>query len=278
MTESIETVPSTISTTNTNHIYRNYQEGTPVANFYNRNHIGQTYEHVQKVRSQVLPIGQWKLDILEVIRLLDEIIDESDPDTQQPQIIHAIQTGEACRKARPNDDWFHLTGFIHDLGKILAHPTMHNLPQWSVTGDTFPVGCAFDSVNIHFSYFQDNSDSSHEVYSTKNGIYEEGCGFDNVTMSFGHDEYMYQVLKGNNTLLPDEALYLIRYHSFYPWHQSEGYSHLASKRDWELLPLQRQFQKCDLYSKKPETLDVEVLSSYYEGLIKKYFPETKLLW
>jgi inositol oxygenase len=262
----------------TNHVFRNYQEGTPVANFYYKNHIGQTYENVQKIRSQVLPPGKWQLDILEVIRLLDDIIDESDPDTQQPQIVHALQTAEACRKARPDDDWFHLTGFIHDLGKILAHPNMHNLPQCMTTGDTFPVGCAFDPVNIHYSYFKENSDSTHEVYSTKNGIYEENCGFDNLTMSFGHDEYMYQVLKANKTLLPDEALHLIRFHSFYPFHQSEGYAHLASKKDWDLLPLQRQFQKCDLYSKVDEKFDVEAVLPYYQGLIKKYFPETKLLW
>jgi len=30
-------------------------------------------------------------------------------------------------------------------------------------------------------------------------------------MSWGHDEYMYQVLKHNKTTLPEEALYMIRY-------------------------------------------------------------------
>ena len=35
--------------------------------------------------------------------------------------MHAIQAAEACRKAYPGDeyDWFHVTCFIHDLGKIL---------------------------------------------------------------------------------------------------------------------------------------------------------------
>jgi len=32
-------------------------------------------------------------------------------------------------------------------------------------------------------------------------------------MSWGHDEYMYQVLKHNKTTLPEEALYMIRYAS-----------------------------------------------------------------
>jgi inositol oxygenase len=274
MTESHEQCEKTQS----EHVYRDYKEDTPVAEFYHRNHVNQTYEYNKKVRDQVYPLGTWKFDILQCINLLDEIIDESDPDTKQPQIIHALQTAEACRKHRPNDDWFHLAGFLHDLGKILTHQNMHNLPQWSTTGDTFPVGCAFEEANVHFKYFAENPDSTHEVYGTKLGIYKENCGFDNVTMSFGHDEYCYQVLKQNGTLLPDEALYLIRYHSFYPWHQNEAYAHLASQKDWDMLPLQREFQKCDLYSKKEETLVVEDLVPYYKDLIKKYFPETVLNW
>ena len=28
-------------------------------------------------------------------------------------------------------------------------------------------------------------------YNTDLGIYDEGCGLDNVTCSWGHDEYLY---------------------------------------------------------------------------------------
>jgi inositol oxygenase len=258
--------------------FRNYMKNARVGDLYRKNHTEQTYEYVQKIKSQVFPVGKDQLDILEVIRLMDEIIDDSDPDTKQPQIIHALQAGQACRKARPDDDWFHLTGFIHDLGKVVAHQNMHNMPQWSTVGDTFPVGCAFDEGNVHFKYFDDNPDSQHEVYSTKLGIYEENCGFDKVEFSFGHDEYLYRVLMGNSNFLPEEALYIIRYHSFYPWHQRDAYSHLASAKDWERLPLLRLFQRCDLYSKKEEILDVDAILPYYQGLIKKYFTDSKLLW
>ena len=30
-------------------------------------------------------------------------------------------------------------------------------------------------------------------YNTKLGIYKEGCGIENVIMSWGHDEYLYHV-------------------------------------------------------------------------------------
>jgi hypothetical protein len=48
-------------------------------------------------------------------------------------------------------------------------------------------------------------------FSTKYGVYKTNCGLENVMMSWGHDEYMYQVLKHNKTTLPEEALYMIRY-------------------------------------------------------------------
>jgi inositol oxygenase len=42
-------------------------------------------------------------------------------------------------------------------------------------------------------YFTDNPDFKNPAYSTKNGIYKEGCGLDNVVISWGHDDYMYLV-------------------------------------------------------------------------------------
>lgn len=46
---------------------------------------------------------------------------------------------------------------------------------------------------VLMQYFKDNPDSKNPAYSTKLGIYKENCGLDNVTLSWGHDEYMYMV-------------------------------------------------------------------------------------
>lgn len=46
---------------------------------------------------------------------------------------------------------------------------------------------------FQLQYFKDNPDSNNAAYNTKKGIYDEGCGLDNVMMSWGHDEYMYLV-------------------------------------------------------------------------------------
>ena len=64
---------------------------------------------------------------------------------------------------------------------------------------------------MHPEHFEHNPDIKNPLYQTKYGIYEPNCGFDNTHMSYGHDEYLYQVCK---KYLPVEALYIIRYHSF----------------------------------------------------------------
>lgn len=69
--------------------------------------------------------------------------------------------------------------------------------------------------------------------STKYGIYQPNCGLKNITMSWGHDEYLYRVLKHNKSTLPNQALNMIRYHSFYPWHSGGDYKHLCLPEDEE---------------------------------------------
>src|ERR1041385_3410503 len=53
--------------------------------------------------------------------------------------------------------------------------------------------------------------------ATDLGIYEPGCGLDNLVISFGHDEYLYRVLRDavadGGCSLPEEALHPIRYRS-----------------------------------------------------------------
>ncbi|CAG2170447.1 unnamed protein product, partial [Oppiella nova] len=77
-------------------------------------------------------------------------------------------------------------------------------------------------------------------------MYGKNCGLDEVLMSWGHDEYMYRVLKNHKTCtLPSEALYMIRFHSFYPWHKGGDYYHLCSHKDLKMLDWIREFNKFD---------------------------------
>ena len=88
------------------------------------------------------------------------------------------------------------------------------------------------------------------------------------------DLYMYQVAKD---YLPDEALYMIRYHSFYACHRERAYDHLMNDKDRKMFDWVRAFNPYDLYTKSHEAPDVTKLRPYYEELIREFFPE-KVRW
>lgn len=258
--------------------YRKYSNEGKISQFYLKNHTNQTLDFVLEKKEKILKLKNYKMPLIKVIKLLDEIIDDSDPDTNNTQIIHAIQAGEMAKQLYPELDWLHLVAFIHDVGKILAHPKLFNQEQWCTVGDTFPVGCKFNDKIIYYEHFKENPDNQNSKYNSLLGIYKENIGFDNIHFSWSHDEYLYQVCKQNKCQIPKEGLYIIRYHSFYPWHQYEAYNYLASEYDKNMLTYLKMFQKCDLYSKKEEDIKIDEKLIYYEKLIDKYFPNRILNW
>ena len=252
--------------------FRNYEANAraSVREFYRLNHRYQTYDFVQAKRKDFLSLSRKQMSVWEAMEFLNTLIDDSDPDTDMSQLEHLLQTAEQIRRdGHPR--WFILTGLIHDLGKTLC---LFGEPQWAVVGDTFPVGCAYADGVVFKDFFADNPDSQKREYQSRTGVYEEGCGLDNVYLSWGHDEYLYHVVKDH---MPDEALYMIRYHSFYPAHRERDYEYLMNERDKAMFDQVRAFNPYDLYTKSHEKPAVKKLRPFYEELIAEYFPE-KLAW
>jgi inositol oxygenase len=252
--------------------FRQYDEtATPgVAEFYRLNHQHQSFDYVMAKEKEYFSLKKGTKTIWEAAEFLNTLVDDSDPDTDLTQIEHLLQTSEAIR-ADGHPRWFVLTGFIHDLGKVLC---LYGEPQWGVVGDTFPVGCAYSDQIVFPEYFKANPDYNHPVYSTKNGIYEPNCGLDNVHMSFGHDGYIYEVMK---PYLPDSSLAMLRYHSFYAWHRHGAYQHLMNEKDKESLHWVNKFNPYDLYSKGHTKPNLKELKPYYDDLFAEFFPE-KIAW
>ncbi|KAL0426945.1 UNVERIFIED_CONTAM: Inositol oxygenase 4 [Sesamum latifolium] len=278
-----------------------------VEEFYRLNHISQSVDFVsEEDEGRIQKIQQDRMSIWECCELLNQVVDESDPDLDEPQIQHLLQSAEAARKDYPNEDWLHLTALIHDLGKVLCLPSFGGLPQWAVVGDTFPVGCAFDESIVHHKYFKDNSDINNPAYNTKNGIYQEGCGLDKVLMSWGHDEYMYLSFKENSDFnnpayntkngIYQKDVDLTRFSchgattntctwylrktnqpylqlhcsSSVSTHSIAGaYTHLMNEEDKKNLEWLKKFNKYDLYSKSKVRIDVDKVKPYYLSLIEK---------
>lgn len=261
--------------------FRQYETACDrVKNFYATQHTNQTVAYNLAARNRFHSASRVRpeLTIWEAMEKLNTLIDESDPDTSLSQIEHLLQSAEAIRRdGKPR--WMQATGLIHDLGKLmLFFPELGTQGQWDVVGDTFPVGCAFDpSIVLADSTFHANPDSADPVYSDRLGIYAEGCGLDNVMLSWGHDEYLYHVVR-DQSVLPDEALAMIRYHSFYPWHREGAYRHLMCDKDWDMLKAVQAFNPYDLYSKSDDVPSVEELKPYYMDLIDEFFPQKVLKW
>ena len=263
---------------------RRYQEGRPetefrqydaqanpgVAEFYHLNHEHQTVDYVLRKEKEYFGLKKGKKTVWEAAEFLNTLVDDSDPDTDLTQIEHLMQTSEAIRRdGQPR--WMVLVGFLHDLGKCLC---LYGEPQWGVVGDTFPVGCAWSDQIVFPEYFRNNPDRHVADYQTKFGIYEPNCGLETVHMSFGHDGYIAEVMK---PYLPDEALYMLRFHSFYPWHRHGAYTHLMNDKDAAMLEWVKKFNPYDLYSKGHSKPNVQELKPYYDDLFAEFLPE-KLDW
>ena len=261
--------PETIATAKTTEEYRNYDspERDTVKEFYRLNHTYQTYDFVIKKREEFLSFSKKEMPVWEAFNFLNELVDDLDPDTDLDQFQHLLQTSEAIRRDG-HPDWMVLVGLMHDMGKVLC---LFGEPQWAVVGDTFPVGCAYSDKIVYPEFFKNNPDYNNEKYNTKYGVYTHGCGLKNVHMSWGHDEYVYQMVKDR---LPESGLYMLRYHSFYSWHREGAYDHLRDDHDREMLKWVKLFNPYDLYSKNPEPPDWKKLKPYYEELVAKYLPPT----
>ena len=252
--------------------FRQYDaEANPrVAEFYRSNHENQTLNYVMGKEKQYFGLTRGEKSVWEAAEYLNTLVDDSDPDTDLTQIEHLLQTSEAIRKdGHPR--WMVLVGFVHDLGKCLC---LYGEPQWGVVGDTFPVGCAWSDQVVFPEYFSRNSDANVPEYRTKYGIYKPNCGLENIHMSFGHDGYIAEVMK---PYLSDEALYMLRFHSFYAWHRHRAYQHLENDKDKAMLEWVKKFNPYDLYSKGHSKPDLKQLKPYYDDLFAEFLPE-KLSW
>jgi inositol oxygenase len=243
-------------------------EAPPVVQeFYRQNHAHQTRDFVLRKKREYLPLNKRRMSVWEAMEYLNTLVDDSDPDTDLSQLGHLLQTAEHIR-ADGHPDWMVLVGLMHDMGKVLC---LFGEPQWAVVGDTFPVGCAHSDKIVYPEFFTYNHDIENPLLNSTYGVYEPGCGLRNVTMSWGHDEYIYQMMKDS---LPEPGLYMLRYHSFYAWHREGAYEFLLDDHDREMLKWVKLFNPYDLYSKNPVPPDWSKLKPYYEDLVSKYLPST----
>lgn len=256
------------------HKFRDYQTDSPQEKLYYNMYLNQTVDFVKSQNLKYSKLNNCVMRINDVLQLMDNFVDSSDPDTSLPNSIHAYQTAETIRKKHPEDKELQLCGLIHDLGKILY---TFNEPEWAIVGDTFVVGCKYPKNIVYHDFLKNNPDYTNVKYNSDDGIYSKKCGIENLLLSFGHDEYLFKVLQNNKHKLSKRYQNIIRFHSFYPWHSNGEYTRFMCKSDKKILEDVIHFNKFDLYSKKDEFILTDEIKAYYNNLLREYFP-TPLKW
>jgi inositol oxygenase len=242
----------------------------------------QTFDYVQRMKKKYLTFDR-PLPLWDAMLELNKLIDVSDPDLDLPNVQHLIQSAEAMR-ADNCPDWMQLVGLIHDLGKAMYmwgsdEDGTSQAEQWGLVGDVFIVGCRLPDTCVYPEFNVLNPDMQNEKYNTTLGVYEAGCGIDNVDLAWGHDEYLFQVLsnhKGNK--IPEAGMIMIRYHSFYPWHTGGSYTELTNEKDNQYMEWVKEFNKYDLYTKSNKIYDLEDVKDYYMPIAEKYLGTGPIHW
>jgi inositol oxygenase len=257
--------------------FRNYNKpdvNVAVREHYRKMRERQTFNYVQRMKAKYLTFTH-PMDLWSAMEKLNHLIDVSDPDLNLPNIQHLAQSAEALREDK-RPDWMQLVGLIHDLGKMMYlwgsdEDGTSQAEQWGLVGDVFVVGCRLPDTVVYPEFNHLNPDMHDERYNTDLGVYEEGCGIDNVHLAWGHDEYFYQVLKNHpGNKIPEEGMVMVRYHSFYPWHSEGSYEKLTNKKDDQYKEWIKDFNQYDLYSKSNHLYHLEELKEYYNPIAEKY--------
>lgn len=190
----------------------------------------------QFIVSNSIMVSELVLRLKRVFDVTDHILWDTD------QLTHSKQCYYMMRQEGITDPDLLILCFIHDLGKVAALE-LDEVPENVFCCNTARLeGCA------------------------------QGCGLENITFDFGHDEICY--LRMRNYVSPKVA-FCIRYHSarLVP-PNAKSYAKLRpymSQSDLDFLPFMQEFVTYDLKSKKrkfiPPISDAEVVrfvDSYFD--------------
>ena len=225
---------------------------------------------LRKRRSEYLGEQRAEMGIWEAMEYLNTLVDDSDPDTDLSQIEHKLQTAEAIRARRASA----LVYPDRPDPRPGQDPVPYGEPQWAVVGDTFPVGCAYSDKIVFPEFFGETRIQPGSRIPDALRRLRRDCGLDNVDLSWGHDEYLYHVVKD---YLPDPALYMIRYHSFYPGHREGAYDYLMNDHDREMFEWVRSSIPTICTRRETSGQMRRSCGPTMRDLIEEYFP-AKLDW
>mmetsp|Transcript_5460 Transcript_5460/g.12107 ORF Transcript_5460/g.12107 Transcript_5460/m.12107 type:complete len:170 (+) Transcript_5460:1009-1518(+) len=158
--------------------------------------------------------------------------------------------------------------------------------DWTIICRSRVVGCAAPS-RISFAEFRHlNCDERNPQLNTPQGIYDLHCGFDNVLLAWTGPEYMYHMLRRNETAIPDEGLAMLRLFALGDWHTHHEYEHLANVDDQGLKPFVYEFDQlrrlvsrnCGDLEEMTDRECSQLWEEHYRHIVEKYGLGGQLVW
>jgi Myo-inositol oxygenase len=155
-------------------------------------------------------------------------------------------------------------------------------PEWTVTGESYPLGCAFSDRIRGAQFLCACPDRRCRAYSSPLGIYSRSCGLDQVAFTWSGPEFVSLVLQQPGVCLPFEALFVLRYQNFDCAIADDGaYAGLMTQRDRDALPLLRRFVAARAAARRgttPPTLDWNATCAQCNVAMRRYFEVPQLHW
>jgi len=124
-------------------------------------------------------------------------------------------------KLYKNLEWFPITGFLYNIGKISLLKNYNNLKYYK---------------NIDKIFNQN-----------KISIKKRFCGFEKSNINYGYGKLLNKLFKGSK--ISKDILYILTYHNLNKWIYPDenicrDYTVIANEYDWKMLPLLKIFNKC----------------------------------
>lgn len=155
-------------------------------------------------------------------------------------------------------------------------------PEWTVAGESYPLGCAFSDRIRGAQFLCACSDRRCHAYLTPLGIYEPHCGLDRVAFTFSGPEYLSLVLQQAGVRLPYEALFLVRHQDFDSALLDDGaYACLMAPRDRAAMPLLRRFVAARAAARRgavPSSPAWNATCAQCNTAMRQYFDFPELAW
>jgi len=264
----------------------------------------QTYEYVQSMRSRFLNFSLGKATLFEALGWIHSFpaypfhawscegtSGSSMVSSPSLRTLSFLMAEAAREEGLP--DWVQLVALFHELGEAVKKLDPNNtgkmadsIYDWTISTRSRVVGCAIPNCATFSEFRHLNTDVLDARYSTDTGVYEANCGLDNVLLLWSGPEYMYHLLRHNQTALPLEALAMVRYYLLGDWHEHHEHTSITNEYDEDMLPWVSDFDRLRRKTRL-ECLDCVDLSdeqcaylwdSHYSRTAAKYDCDRLFAW